>query len=233
MFEEFRINIQELFNWSDVKFDQFTTLWERELYNNISKSREPLFYDKEYMHNLVSLFFIMLQQDLNLHRIYDNPKPLFLALVCFYLVNDLKLQIQTKESLVKLYQFFAILEIESLVTRKTFEDSFTILSLFEQSLDPIYSDTITTKDSLMLKDLLLFTDPIIVLGKACMIFNGDPSKVRFKYEAKDKTELSSNLFFDKTFKISQKIDNTFIKQIYSDRLHKLMMFQGSKKVFPF
>ena len=118
MFELFRSNIQELYNWSDSRFDQFVTLWEAELQENIGQYRLPFIYTKGYIHSLLSLFFVIKQQDLNLKRYVVEEKGFFLALVTFYIVEDLVLQQQSDNMLSTVAGFYKKLENLKLISSK-------------------------------------------------------------------------------------------------------------------
>lgn len=233
MFELFRSHVKEIYNWSDIKFDLFTSLWEEELKTNIGQTRLPFIYTKEYIHSLVSLFVVLRQQDLNTKRYIADEKGFFLALVTFYIVEDLMLQQQSSNSLSKIGEFLNKLEDKKLITSQDKLIANSLLFLFSQSDSTNASDSIVTSDAILLRDILLYNDPIVILGRSCMFYYGDPKKTLFKFLKEDVNSLTPELFFDKCFATSQKIHNTFIKQLFIENYFLLMDVQGKSKIFPF
>ena len=233
MFELFRSHIQELFHWSDDKFDLFTSLWEEELKKNIGQYRLPFIYTKDYMNSLLYLFFVFRQQDLGLKRLIVDDKGLFIALVSFYLIEDLRLQQQTTHALTESSLFFKKLVDVGLVSNKDTLTANSLLFLFSTAENVHVADSIVTSDAIVLKDLLLFNDPIVVSNRSCMFYYGEPKKTLFKFLKEDVNSLTPELFFDKCFQTSQRIHNTFIKRLFTQNYHKLMEVQGKDKIFPF
>lgn len=233
MFELFRSNIQELYNWSDHRFDQFVNLWEAELQENIGQYRLPFIYTKGYMHSLLSLFFVIKQQDLNLKRYIVEEKGFFLALVTFYIVEDLVLQQQSDNMLSAVSSFYKKLENLKLVSSKDILIANSLLFLFSKAESVNVADSVVTSDALLLRDMLLYNDPVVVLNRSCMFYYGEPKKTLFKFLKEDVNSLTPELFFDKCFSTSQKIHNTFIKRLFIENYFLLMEVQGKDKIFPF
>lgn len=233
MFELFRSNVKEIYNWSDVKFDLFTSLWEEELKTNIGQTRLPFIYTKEYMNSLLSVFFVIKQQDLNLKRYLVDEKGVFMALVTFYIVEDLVLQQQSSNALAKVGEFLLKLENKKLITSRDRSMVNSILFLFSPAESVNVSDSVVTSDAVLLRDILLYNDPIVVLNRSCMFYYGEPMKAKFKFLKEDVNSLTPELFFDKCFITSQRIHNTFIKQLFIENYFNLMEVQGKSRIFPF
>lgn len=233
MFELFRSHIKEMCNWSDTKFDLFTSLWEEELKNNIGQYRLPFIYTKDYMNSLLYLFFIVRQQDLGTKRFIVEEKGFFLALVSFYIVEDLRLQQQTSHSLTQSSLFFKKLVDSGLFTTKDTLIANSLIFLFSNAEDVHVADSVVTSDALLLRDMLLYNDPVVVSNRSCMFYYGEPKKTLFKFLKEDVNSLTPELFFDKCFSTSQKIHNIFIKRLFTINYQKLMEVQGKDKIFPF
>lgn len=233
MFELFRSYVKEIYNWSDVRFDHFTSLWEKELHANIGQHRLPFIYTKEYINSLLSLFFVVRQQDLNTKRFLVEEKGFFLALMTFYIVEDLVLQQQSSKSLEKTAEFLKKLEDVNLITSRDRLMANSLLFLFSPAESVNVADSVVTSDAILLRDMLLFNDPVVVMNRSCMFYYGEPKKTLFKFLKEDVNSLTPELFFDKCFSTSQKINNTFIKQLFIENYFHLMDVQGKSKIFPF
>lgn len=235
MFEPFRYNISTLFNWSDTQFDLFNSLWEQELHNNIGMNRAPFIYTTVYMESLLSVYFVIQQQDLKLQRLLVNDKAVFLASICFYLVEDLKLQQQTEKSEQVLFLFFNKLKENNLVAARDVSKVSALLHCFSAIPVDVFAsaDNVTQMDLSILTDILLFHDPIVIFNRACMFYYGDVKKTFFKFLKEDVNILSPTLFFDSCFSRSQKINNKFVKRLFVENYHHLMEIQNKDKIFPF
>lgn len=232
MFETFRLNIQELFQWNEADFDKFTTRWSNAWEDNITSIRPALVYSDRYIDSLLSLFFVVKQQDLSLHRYLHEEKSVFLSLVTFYLVEDLKLSCQTTTSLEGIRKFLNSLRSDGLITFSDVQYTLALLHLFSEYLLP-ESEMVSRDDAELVSDIIVFNNPIVVLGRACMFYFGDPSKTYFKFKKEDAALLKPTAFFDQSFKNGQRINNIFLKQLYTANLHHLMDEQASKQLFPF
>lgn len=235
MFELFRTNILELLSWTDAKFNLFSTLWEKELRQNVGLNRQPFMYTKEYINSLLSLYFVIKQQDLNLETYMKEDKVIFFSLVCFYLVEDLKVQQQSENALKGTSIFLNTLKENKLISIRDASLVLGLLHVFsEHTVDvTVGSDNLIQKDVLLFRDIILYNDPVAVLGRACMFYYGDAKKTTFKYLKEDRHLLTPELFFDGCFQRSQRIDNTFVKQLFILNYHHLMDIQGRDKIFPF
>lgn len=232
MFEPFRLNIQDLFHWKEEDFDYFVTRWTKTWEENITSKRSALVYSDSYMDSLLSLYFVVRQQDLGLQRYMLEDKAVFLSLVVFYLVEDLRLSFQTPASLEALRAFLTELQTKGLIREKDVLHTLAILHKFSEHLTP-ESDNVSAKDYMLVSDIIVFNNPVVVLGKACMFYFGEPNKTYFKFKKEDTDVLKPTLFFDQSFKNGLRINNKFIKQLYTANLQHLMEEQASKQLFPF
>ena len=233
MFELFRSNIKELMSWSDTKFDLFVSLWEEELKENIGQYRLPFIYTTEYIESLLSVFFVVRQLDLGTKSYIQDERGFFIALISFYLIEDLKLQQQSSNTLEKSSKFFLKLENAKLITLKDKLIASSLLFLFSPADTINVADSVVTSDAVLLKDMLLLNDPTVVMNRSCMFYYGKPEKTLFKFLKEDVNSLTPTLFFDKCFSTSQRIHNTFIKRLFIENYFLLMEVQGKNRIFPF
>lgn len=223
-------NIGGVMGWDDQKFQSFLINWEKAHEIHITSQRSSFMYSKEYFDFLLPLFFVINQMDLNLGTKVVDAKTVLLTLLCFYLVNDTTLNRQTETSLQILKVFLASLVELNLISRETMSNTNTLLRTFLSENEEVVSDRVHPIDVQLVKDLLTSANPIIVSKSHAMFYYDEPGKATFLVKKPYPKPVD---FFDEMFKVSQTIANTFLRSLYSERLHRLMDTEHKKSIFPF
>lgn len=231
MLEGFRNNIKSLLNINDSQFDSFHTCWKNHLENNIGKNRLPLICSEKYMEALLSLFFVYRQIDCGTRTKIVDDKSVFLTVISFYIAEDVKLTVQTDSSVAKLWMFLDELFDKGLIKQTTLRNTKAYLNAINSPMT--FSDSVNVVDIKAIEDLIVSTNPVTVRNKALMFYYGEPMKTYFKYSKEEAPTFTPEQFFDASFKISQTIHDTFLRELYIANLHHLMETQANKNIFPF
>ena len=231
MFETYRNSIKDLFIWNDTKYDKYVELWHKHFSENITNSRPALIFSEKHMEHLLALFFVTQQMDAGSKSKLIKDKTVFLSLVTFYIAEDVRLSVQTDESLEKISKFLNELFDNSLIKQTDVRDTEVLLQSFHAN--GYISDIISPIDLKLVADIITSTNPVVVMGKACMFYFGDPMKTYFKYNKQESSLFTPEQFFDASFRNSQLIHDKFLRELYIANLHHLMDVQANKHIFPF
>lgn len=232
MFNLFRENIKDTFNITEEAYLKLEALWQSTINKNLFVGRTPLLYTKEYFEHILSLYYIVEKRLKEVNGFgYSDPEAILLACLSFYLVEDTKLLSQSEKSIEGLEVFYQDLVKENIITASTQKQVLAFLLSFNQM--GVLFDNVSFSDLYYLTDLIISTNPTVILGKACMFYYGSTDKVYFKYSKQDASLFTPEQFFDASFKNGQKIQDKFLRELYIANLHELMQVQADKHIFPF
>lgn len=226
----FKNNIQDIMGWNDQKFELFLLNWTRTHEIHITSQRTAFMYSKAYFDFLLPLFFTICQIDLNLKTKVVDKQVVLLTLLSFYLVNDVSLSKQTPSSLIILRVFLQSLKDLKLISEAAVTKTSILLSTFSTSNEDVSSDLVSSVDIELVRDLLVSANPVLVSKQHAMFYYEEPGKATFLVKKPYPTPVE---FFDEMFRVSQTIADRFLRDLYANRLHKLMEAQYKKSIFPF
>lgn len=225
MINSYKNNIKDTLRWNDDQFDLFLHYWNMTF--NINNTN-PIIYNSSYFEYLLSLFFVLKQIDLGLKNIIVDSESVLLALLTFYIADDKYPKTISEHSLDVIHSFLENIKDLCLINQNTLLKTYHLLNYFNSS--SYVSDLVNLKDLAVIKDLLLVTDPVVLNPKASMFYYDDPYKITFRVA---KPYPTPNQFFDASFNVAVKINNNLLKQLYFEKLHRLMEIQSKKSIFPF
>lgn len=226
----FKNNIQDIMGWNDQKYETFILNWTKTHEIHITSQRNPFMYSQAYFDFLLPLFFTICQIDLNLQTKVVDKQVVLLTLLSFYLINDVSLSKQTPSSLIILRVFLQSLKDLGLITEAAVTKTSILLSTFASHHEEVVSDLVSSVDIELVRDLLVSANPVLVSKQHAMFYYEEPSKATFLVKKPYPTPVE---FFDEMFRVSQTIADRFLRDLYANRLHKLMEAQYKKSIFPF
>lgn len=222
-------NIKLTMHWNDSQFNTFIKAWEHLHKIHIGESRKSYIISEKYFELLLSLFFVSAQ-------VLKTPgtldvKSALLTLLVFHVVYDDKILNQTEDSIEILKEFLEDLVVNKLISKLTVNTVLAFLNNFlNKSEVSFYSDLVTQNDISFVRDLLISTNPVILNNKHVMYYYDNPHESTFSV---NKPHPKPTQFFDAMFFVSRDIQDSFLRSLYTERLHRLMDTQAKKSIFPF
>ena len=217
--------------WDDHKYNEFYINWERTHAIHILSQRSAFMFSKEYFDFLLPLFFTICEIDLNTGSRVQNKQVVLMTLLCFYLVSDTSLSKQNSTSIEQLRIFLNSLVDLKLISKDISSKTCVMLSTFLPDQDDVITtDLISKLDVDLVKDLLTSSNPILLNRNHAMFYFDEPHKTTFLVKKPYPKPVD---FFDEMFRVSQTIADSFLRTLYSERLHRLMEAQYKKSIFPF
>lgn len=225
--KEYKENIKHTMNWNDQQFDKFSKTWLYFYNKENPKTPYMSFLTPEYFDTLLSNYFVKIQMDLT--NQFENKKAMLIFLLIFYNVSSQHLSKKTEQDSKVLIKLLTSLMEDKLISVKcrTIVTAFLLYFTTEWETVP---DSILQSDLNLIEDLLISSDPVEIQDNHRMFYFERPEQSKFVVK---KPYPTPENFFDEMFKMSRYIKDSLLRELYVQRLHKLMKAQHKNSIFPF
>ena len=225
--KEYKENIKHTMNWNDQQFDKFSKTWLYFYNKENPKTPYMSFLTPEYFDTLLSNYFVKIQMDVT--NQFENKKAILIFLLIFYNVSSQHLSKKTEQDSKVLVKLLTSLMEDKLISVKcrTIVTAFLLYFTTEWETVP---DSILQSDLNLIEDLLISSDPIEIQDNHRMFYFERPEQSKFVVK---KPYPTPENFFDEMHKMSRYIKDSLLRELYVQRLHKLMKAQHKNSIFPF
>ncbi len=223
----YKENIKHTMNWNDQQFDKFSKTWLYFYNKENPKTLNTSFLTPAYFDLLLSNYFVKIQMDVT--NKFENKKAMLIFLLIFYSTNSQYLTKKTEQDAKVLLKLITTVTEDKLISIKCSNNISAFLSYFTEDWGTV-SDSILQSDFDFLEDLLISSDPVELQNNHRMFYFEHPEQSKFVVK---KPYPTPENFFDEMFKTSRYIKDSLLRNLYVERLHKLMKAQYKNSIFPF
>lgn len=218
-------NINLLMKWESISF--FLYFFNKHHQENIHlKQKEKTFFlSNEYYENLVCTFIMYTQYTelFDKSKTFKNKKAAFLAVLYFHIYQEISFLTFPSEYLEYVEEDLIELLPRKLISEKDIEDTLKILSCLNVSSNIVPRDDGFHVDALIVRDILKFSAPIMVMDNdefvACLMYYGNAEKMKAK--SLNKEAFTPENILRSTMDGLQYMTSPYMKQLYMFKIQAL------------